>query len=85
MDETMPRAKASYAHSLQIDLASRTEEELFKWFLACLLFGRPIQTEIAEKAYKELVAAGLASPEAILDALEQACGGPGSCAFWVTS
>jgi hypothetical protein len=64
----MPRAKASYAQSLQIDLASRTEKELFKWFLACLLFGKPIQTEIAEKAYKELVAAGLASPEAILDA-----------------
>lgn len=35
---------------LEIDLASRKEEELFKWFLACLLFGKPIQQEIAEQA-----------------------------------
>ena len=36
---------------LEIDLASRKEEELFKWFLACLLFGKSIQREIAERAY----------------------------------
>lgn len=64
----MPASKISYAQSLRIDLRSRTERELFKWFLACLLFGKPIQTEIAEKAYRELVAAGLTSPEAILHA-----------------
>ena len=34
------------AVDLGIDLASRKEEELFKWFLACLLFGKPIQTSI---------------------------------------
>jgi endonuclease III len=59
---------SSYARSLQIDLACKKEVELFKWFLACLLFGKPIQTEIAEQAYKELVAARLTSPEAILHA-----------------
>lgn len=68
MDEMTPTVKIRYAQSLGIDLPSRTEKELFKWFLACLLFGKPIQTEIAEKAYKELVAAGLASPESILHA-----------------
>jgi hypothetical protein len=60
--------KISYARRLQIDLTSKNEEELFKWFLACLLFGKPIQTEIAERAYQELVAAGLTSPDAILRA-----------------
>ena len=54
------------AIDLGIDLASKKEEELFKWFLACLLFGKPIQTNIAEQAYRELVAARLASPDAIL-------------------
>jgi hypothetical protein len=49
-------------------LASGREEELFKWFLACLLFGKPIQTEIAERAYAELVAAKLTSPQAVLRA-----------------
>jgi hypothetical protein len=56
------------ARSLRIDLASRKETELFKWFLACLFFGKPIQTEIAERAYHELLAAGLTSPQPILRA-----------------
>jgi hypothetical protein len=60
--------KISYARSLRIDLASKREEELFKWFLACLLFGKPIQTEIAERAYQELTAARLTSPNAVLRA-----------------
>ena len=60
--------KTSYARRLRIDLASKNEEELFKWFLACLLFGKPIQTAIAERAYQELVAARLTSPNAVLRA-----------------
>ena len=60
--------RESYACFLRIDLASRREEELFKWFLACLLFGKPIQTEIAEQAYRELLAARLTNPGAILHA-----------------
>ncbi len=60
--------KASYARHLGIDLASKREEEIFKWFLACLLFGKPIQTEIAEQACRALVAAKLTSPQAILRA-----------------
>jgi hypothetical protein len=60
--------KASYARRLGIDLESKNEKEIFKWFLACLLFGKPIQTEIAERAYGELVAARLTSPGAVLRA-----------------
>lgn len=62
------RGKTSNARHLRIALETKKEEELFKWFLACLLFGKPIQTEIAEQAYRELVAARLASPAAILRA-----------------
>jgi len=36
--------------------------------LACLLFGKPIQTNIAARAYRALVAAQLCSPDAILRA-----------------
>ena len=57
--------RRSYSRKLEINLASRREAELFKWFLACLLFGKPIQTEIAEQAYRELVGAGLTSADAI--------------------
>ena len=56
------------AVDLGIDLASRKEEELFKWLLACLLFGKPIQTNIAEQAHRRLIAAHLTSPDAILKA-----------------
>jgi hypothetical protein len=56
------------ATDLGIDLASRREEALFKWLLACLLFGKPIQTGIAERAYRQIVAAGLSSPDDILRA-----------------
>jgi hypothetical protein len=60
--------RQSYARRLQIELGTKREKELFKWWLACLLFGKPIQTEIAEQAYGELVKAGLTSPDAILRA-----------------
>ena len=60
--------KASYARRLRIDLTSKSEEELFKWFLASLLLGKPIQSEIAEQAFRELVAARLTSPTAIMRA-----------------
>jgi hypothetical protein len=53
---------------LGIDLLSGKEEELFKWFLACLLFGKPIQREIAEQAYTRLVREKLLSPAAVLQA-----------------
>jgi hypothetical protein len=50
------------ANHLGIHMASRREKELFKWFLASLLFGKPIQTEIAVRAYQELVKAHLTGP-----------------------
>jgi hypothetical protein len=56
------------AKKLGIDLSSRKEQHLFKWFLACLLFGKPIQQEIAERAYVQLVSAGLESPDQVLRA-----------------
>jgi hypothetical protein len=53
---------------LGIRLSSKKEEELFKWFLACLLYGKPIQQQVAERAFRTLVAARLLSPDAILRA-----------------
>ena len=59
-------APAAVAKKLGIDLSSRKERELFKWFLACLLFGKPIQQEIAERAYVRLVSAGIRTPDDVL-------------------
>jgi len=57
-----------YSKDLGIDLKSGKEEEIFKWFLACLLFGKPIQQKVAKRAYFEFEKAGILSPEKILEA-----------------
>ncbi len=41
------------ARDLKINLKSRKESEMFKWFFVCLLFGKPIQQEIVIKTYYE--------------------------------
>jgi endonuclease III len=60
--------KKIYAKALGIDLSSRQEPEYFKWFLACLLFGKPIQQEVAKRTYFEFVNEGLTTPDAIIQA-----------------
>ncbi|KAI5292434.1 hypothetical protein KEM52_006368 [Ascosphaera acerosa] len=43
-------------------------DEYFKWFLASLLFGKPVQQPIAIEAYNSMDKKHLTSPEAITDA-----------------
>lgn len=63
----MGRKENIRSTKLGIDLQSLQERELFRWFLACLLFGKPIQQEIACRAFLQLDQAGLDSPEAVLN------------------
>jgi len=56
------------AENLGIHLSSKAEEELFKWFLVCLFFGKPIQQQVAEQAFLTFAAARLVNPDAILRA-----------------
>jgi hypothetical protein len=48
---------------LGIDLADGKPQQLYRWFLACLLFARPIQQDIAANAYKLLIQRGFTSPK----------------------
>jgi endonuclease III len=64
----MGAPRTHIAEDLGIHLSSKEEEELFKWFLVCLLFGKPIQRQVAERAFQTFVAARLLSPDAILRA-----------------
>ncbi|MCK4539523.1 DNA methylase [Candidatus Parcubacteria bacterium] len=57
-----------YSQDLNIDLGKGREKELFRWFLACILFGKPIQEGVARQTYFEFIKAGLDSPEKILGA-----------------
>lgn len=57
--------KKIQASDLGIDLSSPQEVAYFKWFLACLLFGKPVQQEVARRTYETFVKDGLVTPAAI--------------------
>jgi len=52
---------------LGINLASMESDEVFKWFLASVLFGATISEDIAMKTYREFEKAGVLSPEVIFE------------------
>jgi endonuclease III len=55
----------TFSEELVIDLASHSEKEAFKWFLASLLFGARITSAIAARTYKEFEKRGLTTHKAI--------------------
>lgn len=55
----------TFSEELGIDLASCREKEIFKWFLASLLFGARISSKTARKTYKQFETRGLVTPKAI--------------------
>lgn len=56
-----------YSDILGIDLSKGRDEEIFKWFLAALLFGAPIQESSAIKTYKCLEKYKVLTPRRILE------------------
>jgi endonuclease III len=58
----------TYSEELGIDLKSKKEKEIFKWFLASILFAHRIPETIAKKTFKEFEKEKLTTPEKILDA-----------------
>ena len=58
----------TFSEELGIDLALCHEKEVFKWFLASLLFGARISSKVAAETYKQFETRGLITPEAIQDA-----------------
>jgi endonuclease III len=56
-----------YYEALGIDLDSQKEQELFKWFLASILFGKRISEKIAIKTYHEFIKHGVTTPDKILE------------------
>jgi endonuclease III len=50
------------ARDLGIDPSSGRPRDLFEWFLASLLFGRPIQQHVAAVTWRLLIDDGLTSP-----------------------
>jgi endonuclease III len=59
---------SKYSLELGIDLSRGKPEEVFKWFLASILFGAPLPETIVFKAYHEFEKEGLLSAEKIVEA-----------------
>lgn len=57
-----------YSEELGIELGLNEDRELFKWFLASLLFGGRISESIVKSTYGAFVRHGLLAPRKILDA-----------------
>lgn len=53
---------------LGIDLSKGTDLQVFKWLVACDLFGRRISQDIAAAAFKELDKARLLKPDKLAEA-----------------
>lgn len=56
-----------FSSSLGINLQEGKEEEIFKWFLASVLFGKRISLEIAAGTYEQFKAGSVLTPQAIID------------------
>jgi endonuclease III len=56
-----------YSEELGINLKSKNDEEIFKWFLASILFGARISETNAKNTYKAFERYNLLEPEKILN------------------
>jgi len=56
----------TYSEELDIDLKSKKSSEIFKWFLASILFGARISETIAKNTYLALEKYKLLTPQAII-------------------
>lgn len=56
----------TYSEELEINLKSKDSREIFKWFLASILFGARIGEGVAKNTYRQFIKDGLTTPEKIL-------------------
>jgi hypothetical protein len=57
-----------FSEELGIDLRCSSDEELFKWLLATVLFGGPVSHDVARKTYRTFEKYQLLDPESITQA-----------------
>lgn len=68
----MPKRQPKIHTAAEFDLdVLRSELDLFRWFLLCYLFGKPIRSESAVNTWTEFIAERLDTPWAIANASER--------------
>jgi endonuclease III len=68
----MPRKsrKQHYAADFDLDILSG-DDDMFRWFLLCYLFGKPIQSDVAVETWRHLIEEKLDTPWAIAGASDR--------------
>jgi len=64
--DLLQRLGERYSEVLEIDLSDRSDGEVFKWFLASLLFGAPITESAVIRTYNSFRAHSVLTPKRIL-------------------
>ena len=67
LKKLIERVRGRFSVALGIDLSSQNPEEIFKWFLASVLFGGRISETITIKTYREFEKEGIISTARILN------------------
>ena len=67
IEELIKKYGQPYSKTLNINLNSKKESEIFRWFLASILFGKRISEKIAIKTYKTFEKNNVLTPRKILD------------------
>jgi endonuclease III len=57
-----------FSEELSIDLRENRESEVFKWFLAAVLYGGPVSPDVARRTFRTFQKYRLEGPESILQA-----------------
>lgn len=57
----------SYAAALGIDLAGSQPDEIYKWFLAAVLYGARIPESVATRAWREFARSGIVTPQGVVE------------------
>ena len=68
LKEFVRRYGEPFSKQLGIDLKSGRSEEIFKWFLASILFAKPIRESSATKTYFCFMKYGITNAKKVLDA-----------------
>lgn len=61
------RYPGRFSCELGIELSAERSREIFKWFLASVLFGARISETIVEKTFQKFVTRDIITPKAVLD------------------
>ena len=73
---SMASEKKMTPGDLGIDLSSGAPDQLYRWLLASLLFGKRIQQDIAARTWHVLINNGLTSPEKLAAVSREELGNP---------